>query len=129
MKSAISGCISTSRAKALDAHENVLRKWVRELGADPAQAFPGHEQMKPEQQEIERVRRAHQYRQPDDGLRTRLSRFPFRILRLALLASCAPFLVRKGLSASIVERYCANGNLKSCCRTGGGLDPRDMSPS
>jgi len=38
----------------LDVHENVLRKWAKEFGADPAQAFPGHGQMKPEQQEIER---------------------------------------------------------------------------
>jgi transposase len=27
------------------------------IGADPVQAFPGHGQMKPEQQEIERLRR------------------------------------------------------------------------
>lgn len=41
----------------LDVHENVLRKWVKELGSDPAQAFPGHGQMKPKQLEIERLRR------------------------------------------------------------------------
>jgi transposase len=44
-------------ARDLDVHENVLRKWVKELGADPAHAFPGHGQMKPEQLEIERLRR------------------------------------------------------------------------
>ncbi len=44
-------------ARDLDVHENVLRKWVREFGSDPVQAFPGHGQMKPEQQEIERLRR------------------------------------------------------------------------
>jgi transposase len=44
-------------ARDLDVHENVLRKWVKEFGADPAHAFPGHGQMKPEQQEIERLRR------------------------------------------------------------------------
>ena len=44
-------------ARDLDVHENVLRKWVREFGSDPEQAFPGHGQMKPEQQEIERLRR------------------------------------------------------------------------
>src|SRR6478609_4947303 len=38
-------------------HENVLRKWVKEFGFDAAQAFPGHGQMKPEQLEIERLRR------------------------------------------------------------------------
>ncbi len=36
---------------------NVLRKWVREQSADPQQAFPGHGQMKPEQLEIEKLRR------------------------------------------------------------------------
>ena len=41
----------------LDLHENVLRKWVREQQADPGSAFPGHGVMKPEQQEIERLRR------------------------------------------------------------------------
>lgn len=44
-------------ARDLDVHENVLRKWVKEFGSDPVQAFPGHGQMKPEQQEIERLRR------------------------------------------------------------------------
>lgn len=41
----------------LDLHENVLRKWVREAKADPQSAFPGNGQMKPEQHEIERLRR------------------------------------------------------------------------
>lgn len=41
----------------LDVHENILRKWAKEFGADPVQAFPGHGQMKPEQQEIDRLRR------------------------------------------------------------------------
>lgn len=44
-------------ARDLDLHENVLRKWMRELTADPQQAFPGHGQMKPEQLEIEKLRR------------------------------------------------------------------------
>ena len=35
----------------------VVRKWVKEFGADPQQAFPGHGQMKPEQLEIDRLRR------------------------------------------------------------------------
>ncbi|MCP2132794.1 transposase [Bradyrhizobium ottawaense] len=41
----------------LGVHENVLRKWVKEFGFDAAQSFPGHGQMKPEQLEIERLRR------------------------------------------------------------------------
>jgi transposase len=44
-------------ARDLDVHENVLRKWVKEFAADPQHAFPGQGQMKPEQQEIERLRR------------------------------------------------------------------------
>lgn len=44
-------------ARDLDVHENVLRKWVRAFAADPRDAFPGHGQMKPEQLEIELLRR------------------------------------------------------------------------
>ena len=44
-------------ARDLDLHQNMLRNWVREFGADPAQAFPGQGQMKAEQAEIERLRR------------------------------------------------------------------------
>ena len=44
-------------SRDLEDHENVLRKWVKEFTADPAQAIPGLEQMKPEQLEIERLRR------------------------------------------------------------------------
>ena len=41
----------------LDVHENMLRKWIKEFAADPQHAFPGEGQMKPEQLEIERLRR------------------------------------------------------------------------
>jgi transposase len=50
--------VSVAQAsRDLGVHVNMLRKWVRELAADPAQAFPGHGQMKPEQLEIDRLRR------------------------------------------------------------------------
>jgi transposase len=50
--------VSVAQAgRDLGVHENVLRKWVKEFSSDPAQAFPGHGQMKPEQLEIERLRR------------------------------------------------------------------------
>jgi transposase len=42
---------------SIDIHENMLRRWAKELTADPDQAFPGHGQSKPEQLEIERLRR------------------------------------------------------------------------
>ena len=41
----------------LDVHENVLRKWVRETMADPQHAFPGNGMMKPEQAEIDRLKK------------------------------------------------------------------------
>jgi transposase len=44
-------------ARDLDVHENVLRKWIRQQDADFQQAFPGHGQMKPEQLEIDRLRK------------------------------------------------------------------------
>src|SRR4249919_1442066 len=44
-------------ARDLDLQQNMLRNWVRDFAADPAQAFPGQGQMKPEQAEIERLRR------------------------------------------------------------------------
>jgi transposase len=51
------GVAVAQAARDLDLHENVLRKWVRELSTDPQRAFPGHGQMKPEQQEIDRLRK------------------------------------------------------------------------
>ena len=38
-------------------HGTVLRRWVQEYAADSQQAFPGQGQMKPDQVEIERLRR------------------------------------------------------------------------
>ncbi len=51
------GVAVAQAARDLDVHENMLRKWIREHGSDPVQSFPGHGQMKPEQLEIERLRR------------------------------------------------------------------------
>ncbi len=51
------GVSSAQAARDLGVHDNVMRKWVKEFGSDPEQAFPGQGQMKPEQQEIERLRR------------------------------------------------------------------------
>lgn len=51
------GVTVAQAARDLDLHENVLRNWLKAAAADPAHAFPGHGQMKPEQLEIERLRR------------------------------------------------------------------------
>ena len=50
------GVSATQAARDLDVHVNVLRKWVKELSAEPAQAFPGQGQMTAEQLEITRLR-------------------------------------------------------------------------
>lgn len=44
-------------AQQVDVHQSVLRRWIKELEADPAQAFPGQGKLKPEQAEVERLRR------------------------------------------------------------------------
>jgi len=44
-------------ARDLDLNHNVLRRWLKELDADPKHAFPGLGQMKPEQLEIDRLRK------------------------------------------------------------------------
>jgi transposase len=51
------GVSAAQAARDLDVHENVLRKWIKELGTDPGHAFPGNGQMKSEQIEIDRFRR------------------------------------------------------------------------
>ena len=51
------GVTSAQSSRDLGVHANVLRKWVRELETDPAEAFPGYGQMKPEQLELDRCAR------------------------------------------------------------------------
>ena len=51
------GVSVSQAARDLDLHVNVLSKWIRDVVADPVQAFPGPGQMKPEQAEIARLKR------------------------------------------------------------------------
>jgi transposase len=51
------GVSCAQAARDLDVNVNMLRRWVKELGSDPKQAFPGLGQMKPEQLEIDRLRK------------------------------------------------------------------------
>jgi len=44
-------------AKDLGIHENLLRKWAKDLRLDPGQAFPGRGRMKPDDAEVARLRR------------------------------------------------------------------------
>ena len=41
----------------LGVHPTQLREWVKKLADDPQHAFPGNGQMKPESQEIARLKR------------------------------------------------------------------------
>jgi transposase len=64
------GVSAAQASRDLDIHVNVLRKWVKDFGSDPSQAFPGHGQMRPEQLEIERLRReVHKLRAERDILK------------------------------------------------------------
>jgi len=51
------GVTAAQAARDLGIHPNLLRNWVKALEADPQYAFSGQGQMKPEQLEIERLRR------------------------------------------------------------------------
>jgi len=51
------GVSISQAARDLGLGETVLRRWVRDLTTDPQQAFPGKGVMKPEQAEIERLRK------------------------------------------------------------------------
>jgi transposase len=51
------GVTLAQAARDLGVHVNVLRSWVREQRADPAHAFPGEGQQKPEAAELTRLRR------------------------------------------------------------------------
>lgn len=49
--------VTAQAAKDLDVHENVLRKWVRELREAPQEAFPGNGKQTAQDAEIARLRK------------------------------------------------------------------------
>lgn len=50
--------VSVAQAsRDLDVHTTVLRKWVKAFSTDPKESFPGKGLMKPEQLEIDRLRK------------------------------------------------------------------------
>ena len=53
----VRGVSIVQASRDLDLNHNVLRRWLKELDADPAHGFPGLGQMKPEQLEIDRLRK------------------------------------------------------------------------
>ena len=44
-------------ARDLDVHGTMVRAWMKEFSQDPQQAFPGNGVMKPDQAEVERLKR------------------------------------------------------------------------
>lgn len=44
-------------ARDLGIRENLLRRWTRELSEDPQHAFPGQGTMKPDQAELDSLRK------------------------------------------------------------------------
>jgi transposase len=51
------GVATAQAARDLDLNVNVLRSWVRAFREDPAQAFPGEGQQKPDDIEVTQLRR------------------------------------------------------------------------
>jgi len=52
-----SGEAASRIAKELGVHPNTLKAWMDELQADPKNAFPGKGRMKPDAEELQRLRR------------------------------------------------------------------------
>jgi transposase-like protein len=51
------GMTISQAARDLDIHDNVLCRWVRQYRDDPAHAFPGAGQMKPDEAEIAKLKK------------------------------------------------------------------------
>ena len=46
-----------SLANEIGVHENTIYKWAEEYGKDPENAFPGSGNLKPEEAELQRLRK------------------------------------------------------------------------
>src|SRR3954469_11368331 len=90
-------------ARDLDVHENMLRKWVREFGADPAQSFTGNGQMKPEQLEIERLRREVAKLKAERDILKKPSRAPARLCAVETASADAIFSTWRVAAVSLLE--------------------------
>lgn len=50
----------TDAARSLDIHENLLRKWKSQLSDDPIGSFPGKGHLKPDEEELKRLRKENE---------------------------------------------------------------------
>jgi transposase len=51
------GRVASEVAKGLGISENVIYRWIKQYREDPENAFPGKGKLKPEDEEIRRLRR------------------------------------------------------------------------
>jgi transposase len=110
------GASAAQAARDLGVHENVLRKWVKEFGSDPVQAFPGQGQMKPEQLEIERLRREVNKLKVEQDILKKLSR---AVARLRAVETASAILATWRVAAvSLLEAQSPLKNVvHGCMRT------------
>ena len=47
-------------ARSLGVHENLLRKWKNQFSEDPVRSFPGKGHLKPEEEELRRLRKENE---------------------------------------------------------------------
>jgi transposase len=98
------GVTVAQAARDLDLHENLLRKWVKDFAADPQHAFPGQGQMKPEQLEIERLRREVQKLKAERDI----------------LKKAAAYFAREAIGSSLSSRSTeGSGRCGGCARLSG----------
>lgn len=97
------GVTVAQASRDLDVHENVLRKWERDREADPEGAFPGQDQMKPEQQEIERLRREVTKLKAEQDIQKRPRPTSRRTMRDVRICREAPGQMARGMDVRCVR--------------------------
>jgi transposase len=71
-----SGKTMAAIERDLGLSKGILKQWVRQAAADGASAFPGHGRLKPEEEELRRLRRENEIlRQERDLLKKVVSIF------------------------------------------------------
>ena len=104
------GVTVAQAARDLGVHGTMLHRWVQECVVDSQQTFPGQGQMKPDQVEIERLRReVTKLKGKRDILKKAAT-----LLREGVAVKCIGAGSRIRLSVSGVLRYRAAGEAGPC---------------
>lgn len=112
------GLTVSQAARDLDVHENVLRKWMRQYRDDPAHAFPGAGQMKPEQAEITQLKQEiRKLKAERDILKNRLRGLPrpMQLETRGATLSCVRTEAVSFLEASTPSKNLVQGKLRTQC--------------